>query len=74
MQRVMVQTLAPKYMGEIPVVEDAALENRQIRNWLGANCACTWETHISKDCRHIVVHFDDDSAEEDMIGFKLQWL
>lgn len=74
MRRVFIQTYAPKYEAQVRVIKDAALENREMRDWLGANCACTWETGISGDCHYIIVHFDEDSAEEDMMGFKLKWL
>lgn len=74
MKTELVLDYVPKYVSHIEINDDATAENRELRNWLGANCGCTWETEISKDCRFIKVYFDMDSAEEDLMGFKLQWL
>ena len=57
--------------------------NREIRNWLGQNCQCTWETHWesiqdlsqmkTQKTQSLEVYFDLDSAEEDLMAFKLRW-
>lgn len=70
-----------KYFFGIDVDASKSSElNREIRDWLGQNCACTWETKIelcgpfSMDFRIIEVYFDMDTPEDEMMAFKLRWI
>lgn len=51
---------------------EAASLNRKIRDWLGNNIGCTWETKI-EDLKAVGVYFDLDTPMEDMTAFKLRW-
>lgn len=68
-----------KYYFEVGLINDDLQElNREIRDWLGQNCECTWETKWIKDngryMDKVGVYFDLESNEEDMMAFKLRWM
>lgn len=46
--------------------------NREVRDWLGANCGCTWETQIV-DLLTIGIYFEI-GAEKDAATFKMFWI
>ena len=54
----------------IPDGMNAIRRHREIRDWLGANCDCTWETIMN--LKYIEVYFDRD-AEKDASTFKMFW-
>ena len=56
--------------------KEAANVNRNIRDWLGENCGCTWETKLNRDEDYSIivgVYFDLDTPEEDLMAFILRW-
>ena len=69
----------PKYYFQVPWQNKIAPAevNRNVRDWLGENCGCAWETKFDDDENNscvVGVYFDMDTAEEDMMAFKLAWL
>lgn len=54
----------------IPTGMDVAQRNREIRNWLGQHCDCTWETIMQ--LKFIEVYFEID-AEKDAATFRMFW-
>lgn len=60
-------------------LQDVTELNREIRNWLGMNCECTWETKLAVKPTDlhadvIGIYFDLDTPEDEMMAFKLRWI
>lgn len=61
----------------IDYMENLTGLNREIRDWLGQNCGCTWETKLEgkgQSTLGISIYFDLDSDHCDLMAFKLRWL
>ena len=75
--RTLMEPVSKYYFGIEVGDSDIAILSRKIRDWLGQNCGCTWETKWIKDTdKHIDVvgvYFDMDTAEEDLMAFILAW-
>lgn len=57
----------------VPDTMDPTRKNREIRNWLGANCRCTWETQINYGMDDTIGVYFDLGAEKDATTFKMFW-